>query len=170
MKNRIFLSVVFALSVVPVLAFGQLKQDTQINMAKALVRPRIQTIVGLLGLNPAKFSMSQSYSLSFATAGGHSFSQGLYLNTMRYQFSSPLSMFLQVGFQHQPFGQLGSDLKVDSQVFISAAGFEFKPSENLQLQFRFSQSPGVGYSPLYRGSRLNRFNSFDSHQDEANRQ
>jgi hypothetical protein len=143
----------------PVLAFAQLKQDAQVDMAKALTQPttKIQGLVGLLGLDPAKFSMSQSYSLSFVTGGGHTYNQGLYLNTMRYQFSNPLSMYLQLGFVHQPFGNLGEEnLKQGSDVFVSGAGLEYKPSENFKLQLEFSQQPR-SYYPYYPYRSYHRF-------------
>lgn len=145
-------SLILLLILLPTLVFAQLKQDAKVDMAKALTQPttRIQGIVGLLGLDPTKFSMSQSYSLSFVTGGGHSYNQGLYLNTMRYQFSDPLSMYLQLGFVHQPFGSLGEkNFQQQSEVFVSGAGLEYKPSENVKLQFEFSQQPR-SYYPYYR--------------------
>ncbi len=137
--------------ILPGLSFAQLRQNTHINMAKALTQPtKIQSIVGLLGLDPSKFSMSQSYSLSFASIGGRSISQGLYLNTIGYQFSNLLSMYVRLGFSHQPFGKLAGDFQPGNQLFISGAGFEYKPTESLKLQFEYSQTPGFNYSPYPR--------------------
>jgi hypothetical protein len=92
------------------------------------------------------------------SAGGHTANQGLYLNTMRYQFSNPLSMYLQVGFQHQPFGNLtGNELAGQgNQVFVSGAGVRYEPSSKLRLQVEFSQVPNTYFSPY----RYNSFGSF----------
>ena len=141
----------------PVVAFPQTRKDANVDMAKALRRPGgVQGIVGLLGLDPNKFSMSHSYTLSFASVGGHAINQGLYLNTMTYRLSNPLTMYLQVGLQHQLSGSQpeGSNL-ARNQLFISRAGFEYKPSENMKLQFEFSQTPSSYYSPYFydRGFR-----------------
>lgn len=147
---------------------AQLKKDTNVKMSQALTHSnKLQSLVGLLGLDPTKFSMSHSYSMMFSSVGGHSFSQGLYLNTMKYQFSDPLSMFVQVGFSHQPFGNLGNDnLQTRNQLFLSGAGLEYKPSENFKLQFQFSQTPGSLYPSRYRLNPFNRFDSFESKKEK----
>ncbi len=141
---------------IPAFAFAQLKQDTKVNMAQALTQPtKIHSIFSSIGLDPTKFSMSQSYSLSFMSFGGQSINQGLYLNTMQYQFSNPLSVYLQIGYQHQPFGSLGQQNLNNNRLFISRAGLEFKPSDNFKMQFEFEQSPNSYYN---RYNRLNRSN------------
>lgn len=149
MKKQAIRFTIILFFILPGLSFAQLRQDTQVNMAKALTQPtKIQSIVGLLGLDPAKFSMKQSYTLSFASIGGHSISQGLYLNTIGYQLSDPLSMYVRLGFIHQPFGKLTGDFQTGNQLFISGAGFEYNPSKNLKLQFEYSKTPGYNnYSP-----------------------
>lgn len=166
----------FILALFPALIFAQLKQDAKVDMAKALTQPtaKIQGIVGLLGLDPSKFSMSQSYSLSFITGGGHSYNQGLYLNTMRYQFSNPLSMFLQLGFVHQPLGSLGEkNFQQQSEVFVSGVGLEYKPAENFRMQFEFSQQPR-SYNPYNPYNNLYFRNEFferdQSQKDETDKQ
>lgn len=137
----------------PSFVFSQLKKEEKVDMAKALTYPtKLQSIVGLIGLDPAKFSMSQSYSLSFTSFGGHSFSQGLYLNTMKYQLSNPITMYLQIGFLNQPFSRLGLQSPYDNRLFVSGAGFEYKPSESFKLQLEFSQTPGTLYNPYYYNS------------------
>jgi len=163
------------LALFPAIIFAQLKQDTKVDMAKALTQPttKIQGIVGLLGLDPARFSMSQSYTLSFITGGGHSYNQGLYLNTMRYQLSNPLSMFLQLGFVHQPLGSLGeNNFQQQSEIFVSGVGLEYKPSDNFRMQFEFSQQPHSyypynPYNNFYYRNDL--FKSDQSQKDEQDK-
>lgn len=148
-RNKLSVAVLFAL-LFPSLIFAQLKKQEKVDMAEALTYPtKLQSIVGLIGLNPNKFSMSHSYTLSFTSIGGHSFSQGLYLNTMKYQLSNPLTMYLQIGFLNQPFGGFGQKSPFESKLFLSGAGFEFKPSDNFKVQFEYSQTPGTIYSPYY---------------------
>lgn len=170
MMKRSLLASLFVLF--PVLIFGQMKQDTKVNMSKALTQPtKIQSIVGLLGLDPNRFSMSHSYSLSVGSFGGNSYNQGLYLNTMRYQISNPLSAFVQLGFSHQPFRQQNSQFGQQDQFFVSGAGLKYKPSENFQVQFEFSQRPNSYYSPYnyYNQNRFNRTNSlFEKTENENN--
>ncbi len=160
-KKRIGL--IACLFLLPTLAFGQLKQDGKINMAQALTKP--QTLVGLIGLDPNKFSMSHSYSLSFTSFGGQSYNQGLYLNTMMYQLSNPIKMYLQFGVQHQPFGQ--NEFQSQSSAFVAGAGFEYKPSDNFKVQFEFSQQPNSLYSPYYNRSRFNQIDSPLNKENES---
>jgi hypothetical protein len=148
-------AVILITLIFPSLIFAQLKKQEKVDMAKALTYPtKLQSIVGLIGLDPNKFSMSHSYSLSFASLGGNSFSQGLYLNTMKYQLSNPITMYLQIGFLNQPFGGFGQTSAFENKLFVSGAGFEFKPSDNFKVQFEYSQRPGAMYSPYY----YNRYN------------
>ena len=133
-----------AMLLFPVLVQAQMKQDTRVNMAQALTKPKIENVVSLIGLDPTRFSMRHSYSLSFGTSAAGSYNVGLYLNTMRYRLSDPLTVHLQFGLQHSPMGgEFGNGVK--SQVFISSAGMEFKPAENLKLQLEFSQRPNSYY-------------------------
>ncbi len=153
-KHKLFVTFLF-IFIIPSLLFAQLKKQENVDMAKALTYPtKLQSIFGLIGLNPDKFSMSHSYTLSFTSVGGHSFSQGLYLNTMKYQLFNPLTMYLQIGFLNQPFGGIGQS-PFGNKLFLSGAGFEFKPSESFKVQFEYSQTPGAIYSPCYRSSFYN---------------
>ncbi|MFQ5824160.1 MAG: hypothetical protein ACE5JB_08915 [bacterium] len=141
---------ILCLLLFPVFVFGQIKKEEKLDMAQALTKPtKLQTIVSLIGLDPNRFTMSHSYSLSFTSFGGRSFSQGLYLNTMKYQLSNPITMYLQIGFLNQPFGGYGQKSPFNNKLFLSGAGFEFKPSDSFKLQFEYSQTPSTIYSPYY---------------------
>lgn len=170
MKNRFVVFFVIVLAF-PVLLFGQFKQDTKTNFSKALSTPTVQSIVSLLGLNPNKFSMSHSYSLSFSAMGGQGYNQGLYLNTMKYQLSEPLSFHLQLGVQHHPFSNQTGDSQFQNSAFVASAGMEYKPTDNVKLQLQFSQRPSSYYTmnrafmdPI---SRNRDFFDFPSNSEEA---
>ncbi|MCJ7813747.1 hypothetical protein MUP95_10580, partial [bacterium] len=77
-------------------------------------------------IDPSKFSMSHSYSLSYFSWGGKSFSQGLYLNTMNYQLSEPLFMQVRIGYAHQPFGIMNQSNGMNGKVFVQRALIEYK--------------------------------------------
>ncbi|MCG8607112.1 hypothetical protein MJD09_19275 [bacterium] len=156
----------------PAVLTAQLKEDTQTDFSKVLVKPnKMGSLVGLLGLDPNRFSMNHSYTFSVGSFGGESFSQGLYLNTMRYQLSNPITMYLQLGFQHQPLGSLGQSNPNQNQVFLSGAGFQYEPSDNFQLRLEFSQTPNRYYNnsgfSSYRG--LNRVGSVFDSENQDNR-
>ena len=105
-------------------------------------------------LDPSKFSMSHSYSLSMTNIGNQTFNQGLYLNTMNYKFSDPLTMQVRIGFMHQPLAGLGmSDMQNGSKVFLQRAMLQYKPSDKMSITVDYQVLPSslYYYSPyMYR--------------------
>jgi hypothetical protein len=100
-------------------------------------------------MNSSKFSMSHSYSVSFLSLGGRSFNQGLYLNTMNFQFSDPLTAQVRVGFMHQPFG--GQELMdgKNGKLFLERVMLRYQPSENTVFKLDFQSYPASAVSPYY---------------------
>ncbi len=147
MRNRIFISLAAAFVLLPVLAFGQLKEQLKPqSFSQLLTQP--QGLVGLLGLDPNRFSMQHSYSVSYMSLGGHGFSQGVYLNTMSYRFSDPLQVSLQWGVLNQPFGGFGVPSLYQNGLFLSGASVEYKPSRNFSIGVQYNNIPGGRlYSP-----------------------
>ncbi|RMD98192.1 MAG: hypothetical protein D6814_08025 [Calditrichaeota bacterium] len=150
----LLLVVVLAL---PISGFGQLKsqQRGKINFASLLnggLRP--QGLIGLIGLDPSRFHMSQSYSLSFMNFGGKSFSQGVYLNNLSYQFSIPLTLNLEWGMSHSPLAAAGLNSAFKDGFFLSGASLEYKPSKSFQIGVQYSAYPTAGYGYGYPGSYL----------------
>lgn len=172
MANRKFPLLLVAMLVFPGMLLGQLKQDTQVNVGRALKRQNsIDNIVGLLGLSLEKFSMSHSYSLAFATSGGRTFNQGLYLNSMKYRLFDPLALHLQIGVHHQPFGNQVGAASSGPDIFVSGAGMEYTPSDNFKLQLEFSQQPSSYYylnSPFL--DPISRNSAWFNRQDEKQTQ
>jgi hypothetical protein len=104
-------------------------------------------LVGWLGLNPSRFTMSQSYSLSYLSYGGKGFSQGVYLNTMQYQLADPLSVRVQWGMAHQPFAGAGLPGIYGNGLFLSSANLEYKPSEKFRIGLSIDSYPPGTLSP-----------------------
>lgn len=82
-----------------------------------------------------RFSMRQSYSLTAMSGPGGSTSSGLYLNTLMYRLSAPLTVFTDVGF----YSQLHSTVPGLQQeggpgsLVIPRVGLEYKPTERLTM-------------------------------------
>ncbi len=100
-------------------------------------------------IDPSKFNMSHSYSLSYFSWGGKSFSQGLYLNTMNYQLSEPLFMQVRIGYVHQLFGIMNQSNGMNGKVFVQRALIEYKPSKNMRLTIDYQADPVFMTSPYY---------------------
>ena len=86
---------------------------------------------------PNRFSMHQSYSLTAMATPQGSASSGLYLNTLSYQLTQPLSMFVDVGFYtpiHSSIpGVAGAGAVGAGSVVLPRMGLEYKPSDRLTL-------------------------------------
>lgn len=145
MKRLMIVAILIGL--VPVGAQGQLKEQDpkNVDISKRLTTPaQPQGLLGMFGLTPDRFSMQQSYSMSFMTFGGHSFSQGMYLNTMQLQLSDPLLVYAQWGLLNQPLGFTGTQALSPNRMFLSGAGVSYRPFNNMSIQFEYSSLP-YGY-------------------------
>jgi len=124
-----------------------------------------QSRFGILGIDMSRFSMSHSYSMSYMSMGGKGITQGLYLNTMSYQFSIPLTVSLQLGMAHNPFagmGENGTASILQNGMFVSGAQLKYKPTENTTIQFDFRNMPYTNYYPgAYMRSRPGMMDMFD---------
>ena len=91
-------------------------------------------------LNPNRFSMHQSYSLSFASGGTGSASSGVYLNTLSYKLASPLTLSMDMGF-YTPIHSTIPGTRQNSlsspgagtSMILPRLGLEYKPSDNFSL-------------------------------------
>ena len=145
--RRINFSMLIAAMMMPTLAFGQLKEPKASQHFSQLLTSAPKGLLGLLGLNPARFSMQQSYALSYLSYGGKGFSQGIYLNTMQYQLADPLRVQVQWGIAHQPFAGAGVPGIYGSGVFLSGASVEYQPSEKFRIGLSLDAYPPGGLSP-----------------------
>ena len=151
MKTRKIIAI-FVLILIPCSVFAQFKTQNSAPDIQEQLRStptKGEGLVSLIGLDPAKFSMSQSYSLSYFSLGGHGITQGLYLNTMSYRFSDPLQFSVQFGLAHQPFGGMGQNqalLNNSNSAFISAAQLTYRPFKNMLLQLEYNSWPRSRYN------------------------
>jgi hypothetical protein len=143
-------SVIFLLGVlIPVLALAQLRtQPNPVFKASDL----LQKPGGIFGklLDPSKFHMSQSYSISFLSYGNQAVNQGLYLNTMSYRFSDPLLAQVQIGYFHQPLGKWGNSGASNGTLFVRSASLQYQPSDRFKVQFDYESIPSSMVDPYYR--------------------
>lgn len=144
----------------PVLLFGQYRSKPQLNFPSLLQTPAAlgKAATNLLGLDPSRLTMQHSYQMSYMTAGGHGFSQGLYLNTISYQFTLPMSMTVQWGMAHQPFSaSMNNSALLKDGPFLSAAQFRYQPKPNMVIQIDYRHMP-YSYDPYgYYGSPWSRW-------------
>jgi len=150
MKKIAFI-IIITLSLIPCLAWAQLKnQSTPVDLKKEIVKPEENSYLGLGLIDMSRLSMSHSFSVSYMSIGGKGVSQSLYLNTMRYQISDPLSLKLQWGIQNFPYNEFGQDNPLFQSGFIfSGAELKYQPSDRFLMKFQYNALPRSGY---YRNS------------------
>ncbi len=144
MKRAWVLLLLIAIMSLPASSFGQFKsqQKGKVNFASLLSSGQgSQSLFGILGLDPSRFHMSQSYTLAVMSMGGKSYSQGIYLNRMSYQFESPVTLNLEWGVMNSPLASVGLNSPFKNGFFLSGASLEYKPSENFQIGIQYSNYP-----------------------------
>jgi hypothetical protein len=107
---------------------------------------------GLSLLNPDRFSMSHSYMMSLFSGGGEGHMVGLYMNTMKYQFSNPLSLTVHLGYMHQPFATANAPRMTDANAVLSGFELEYRPAKNFFLKIEYGATPA-----LYNSYNRSRF-------------
>jgi len=158
LQRRFLRALISIIAIVPGLVLGQYRTKPGVNFSNLLNAPASvgRAAGNLLGLDPSRLHIQQSYQMNFMNLGGQGFSQGLYLNTISYQFSMPLAVSLQWGISHQPFASSFKNASLlKSGPFISAAQVRYQPKPDLLLQLDFRQVPYTSPydyydSPWYR--------------------
>ena len=110
-----------------------------------------QTPNSLIGglFSPQNFKMMHSYSMSVFSGGGATGSLGMYTNTMLFRLSSPLTLKVNTGIAHQPFGG-PEGVSSQGAKFMHGAELIYAPSEKFQMRIGYSNNPFYsGYSPGY---------------------
>lgn len=147
----------FTLLMTPFALFAQYKTRTgETDIAAALRYPLGlgKSTLGLLGLDPSRLHIAQSYQMSYFTMGEQGVTQGMYLNTMSYQFKIPLLLTFQWGIAHQPgFGGPPSPF-LQNGPFISGANLLYKPTDKMTIEIDFRQVPYGTYNSMWRRSRM----------------
>ncbi|NLP09549.1 hypothetical protein GX408_04025 [bacterium] len=142
MRSTGFISLIMLL--LPAWSVSQYRTQPTADLRSLLQAPAsVERAAGnLLGLDPSRLQIQQSYSMSYMSMGGQGVTQGVYLNTVSYQFSLPLSLSLQWGIAHQPFAsRFQNSVLLNSGPFLSAAQLTYQPKPNMLLQFNFQQVP-----------------------------
>ncbi len=130
---------------------SQLQQEFNVSNGMA---PGGEPSAYFLGfLDPSKFQMHHSFSLSYMTAGGQGMSLGTYTNSMMYQFSDKLDARADISLSYSPynsFSSFGSKKNDLSSLYLSRAQLDYRPWSNFLVQVQYRQLPyNAYYSPFY---------------------
>jgi hypothetical protein len=166
---KILIKTVLVLTVIGYMAAGQFRSqpEARSSATESMIR---QDDGGLLfgWFNPDRLTVRNSYSLSYTTSGGKSFSLGTLTSSLAYQISNPLSVIFDVSLVHSPYSNLGGNFaKNISGVYLSRAELNYRPSNDMLLQIQFRQLPAMYWLNSY--DRFGFSSSFDRIDEEESR-
>ncbi len=165
---KIFIKTVLVLVVINFIAVGQFRSQSEAtsSVASSMIR---QDDGGLLfgWFDPSRFTISNSYSLSYTTSGGKGLSLGTLTSSLAYQISNPLSVQFDVSLVHSPYNNLGGNFtKEISGVYLSRAELNYRPSKITLLQIQYRQLPAMYW--LNNFDRFNFMSGLDRIDEEEN--
>lgn len=104
-------------------------------------------------INPANFSMHQSISMSYMTAGSMGLSLAMYTNSMSYRISQPLTLSADVSVMSSPYSTLGNSFaKSIDGIYLTRAELSYRPTKDFSVDVQFNQNPLYRYyNPYYYG-------------------
>lgn len=107
-------------------------------------------------LDMSRFSMKQSFSMSYLSTGKGSLVSNLYRNSMSYKISDQLQFSFDLAYRFTP-SQLNSigtiqSVKNNQGVFIPSFGMKYQPSKNLLIELQYNQADPYYYG-IYPWSR-----------------
>lgn len=136
---------IFSLSIT---ASAQLVEQAEVKDAQQDyslgLKPAV-TPFSLLDLSRVKWS--NSYSVSFFSGGGTSGSQGVWRTSMFYEFSSRLSLSLNVGVAHDISGVWGDEN--NNARILPGFNLDYHPSDKFRLSIGMQTYSGRYYNPYY---------------------
>jgi hypothetical protein len=143
MKNLILIVIMsFVFSAVTICQFKS-RPESVPSVTESMLRPDGGGL--LFGwFDPSRFTMRNSYSLSYTTSGGKGYSLGTLTSSLEYQISNPLSVQFDVSLMHSPFSNLGGRFANDvSGIYLTRAELNYRPSKNMLLQIQYRQLPAM---------------------------
>jgi hypothetical protein len=154
MRRSLFLFVFAATLAATTPSQAQLRADASALVQGESARLMDSGVTLSTLFSPNVFRMSHSYEMSAGSVGGAGYSLGMYTNTMQWQFSNQLAARVDVAMAHSPFGGadalgLGTSADQPFRVFVRNAEVAYRPTESLQLNFSYRQSPFGAYASPY---------------------
>jgi len=100
-------------------------------------------------LDPSRLKINHGYSFSYISAGGNSGSVGLYMSTIQYQISRPLTLRVGLQYVHSPLKMFGGDTGgFVTQGLYPSFYLDWQPSSKFHLGIGYQKVPG-GYGYAY---------------------
>ncbi|GAB4371782.1 MAG: hypothetical protein Kow0042_14730 [Calditrichia bacterium] len=137
----------------PILSFAQFKEQTKMpSFSQLLTKPTSNLLLGFL--DPEKLEMHHSFSMSYMSMGGKGLMVNSYMNTITYQFSTPLTLRMNLGLMNSPYNSFNNHPALNTTQFFGGAELNYRPSKNALIRLGIDMGPGYyfnryNYDPYY---------------------
>ncbi len=137
-------------------ADGPYREQSITSTSDFLRQPQIESpFTGLL--DPSRLTMTHQFGMNYSSYGGSGYTQGYYLNSLRYQFNAPVAVTLRLGVTNNPFvqssngpGEGGLASMMQNAEFFGGADIDWQPRENVYFRFSIDKlPPGMYYGNSY---------------------
>jgi hypothetical protein len=127
---------------IPLSAFAQVV-DSNSGKFSEYLRSGNDYRLGIL--DPSRLSFSHYISSSYISSGGEGVMRNLFMETIGYRLSNPLTLTFNVGYMHEPYSTMTSEGPLQSGKFLGSAALTWRPAENMFLHFEIANYPKYGY-------------------------
>jgi len=142
------------------LAFAQFKGQAEkpLNISGAILSDNpVSSLFSFI--DPSKFSMNHSISMSYSAFGSNGMALGVYTNQIAYKFNDKLNIEIETSLVNTPYNSLGQSFTNSiNGIYLNKAQINYRPTKDMSFSLRFSNSPfnyynrysnyGYGYSPF----------------------
>lgn len=144
LKRALFLIAVWA---IPLLVLGQVIDSGSEGNFRNYLRSGSDYSLGIF--DPSRLTFSHYISSSYASFGGEGVMTNLFMETIGYQLSNPVTLTFNVGYMNQPYSTMSSEGVMQSGRFLGSAALTWRPANNMFFRFEVANFPkyGYGYSP-----------------------
>lgn len=141
------------LIIIPTLGFSQLKKDmSKANISESLEYSQFKdALVGFL--DPSRFTMNHSLSMSYTAFGGGGAMINTYVNTLNYRFSDDLFLTTKLGIMNSPYNSLPGNSYLNDVEFFGGAELKWLPTKDSAIFIRFEKAPAYYNPGYYNGYR-----------------
>ena len=162
---KILMKTMAVLLVFSAIAVGQFRSqpEARSSAGESLIRSDDGLLFGWI--DPSRFTIHNSYSLSYTTSGGKGYSLGELTSNIAYQISNPLSVQFDVSLMHSPFNNIGGNFANNiSGIYLTRAALNYQPSKNMLLQIQYQQLPAMYWLNNY--DRFGFMSQYDRIEEE----
>jgi len=153
-KNRVLMTVVSLLLVLPMMVQAQYKMD--VPSIPGLTRNQPSGVNTFFGIDLSRIDFQNSYSMQVNSFGGDAVATGLLQSSFNYMINPQVSVRGFVGLVHSPFSsfapvdeQYSFINGLDSKNMLYGGEVTYRPKENMVFQIGFSKLPANTYSQNY---------------------